>query len=108
MMRREFEGTIAEAPRGTGGFGYDAVFIDTAPLLLVSHATILAPKVDALITIARSDTLTRPMVKRLQDALDGLPVYKAGMVLTNAESTLDYRYGVPPTAGSSDPAATRT
>jgi capsular exopolysaccharide synthesis family protein len=86
----------------------DVVFIDTAPLLLVSHATILAPKVDALITIARSDTLSRAMLKRLQDALDGLPVYKAGMVLTNAESTLDYRYGNPPTAGSSSPAKTRT
>jgi Mrp family chromosome partitioning ATPase len=77
----------------------DAVFIDSAPVLLVSHATILAPLVDALLIIARNDSLTRQMLKRLQDALDGLPVYKAGVVLTNAESILDYRYGAPPGVG---------
>jgi len=70
----------------------DFVIIDTPPLLHVGDAMTLSPKVDALLTVVRLDTLRGVTLGELQRVLGACPVRKLGYVLTGVDAVEDY-YG---------------
>jgi polysaccharide biosynthesis transport protein len=71
---------------------FDVVLVDAPPLLPVGDALVLGGRVDAVIVVARSNTLSRPVVSELAGRLDRIPATKLGMVLTAAETSPAY-YG---------------
>jgi polysaccharide biosynthesis transport protein len=71
---------------------FDVVLVDAPPLLPVADALVLGGRVDAVIVVARSNTLSRPVVSELASRLDRIPATKLGMVLTAAETSPSY-YG---------------
>ena len=72
---------------------YDLVLIDSPPLLRVNDATALSTRVDAIVIIARLDTLRRPILKELARVLDGIRAPKLGFVMTGLGSGDDeYAY----------------
>jgi Mrp family chromosome partitioning ATPase/capsular polysaccharide biosynthesis protein len=85
---------------------YDLVLIDSPPLLRVNDATALSTRVDAIVVVARLDTLRRPILRELARVLDGIRAPKLGLVVTGLGSGDDeyayqYRgsYGSSPQAG---------
>lgn len=71
----------------------DIVLIDAPPLLVVGDAMALAPRVDALLTVARIGVIRRPALQELARALDVTPVPKLGLIVTGSPSEETYGYG---------------
>ena len=72
---------------------YDLVLIDSPPLLRVNDATALSTRVDAIMVVARLDTMRQPILKELARVLDGIRAPKLGYVVTGlGSSDEDYAY----------------
>jgi receptor protein-tyrosine kinase len=77
---------------------FDAVIIDSPPLLRVGDAMTLSTKVDAVILVARLKVVRRPMLNEMRRLLDSSPAATLGFVVTGADSrtggdTYGYGYG---------------
>jgi polysaccharide biosynthesis transport protein len=70
----------------------DYVVVDSPPLLTVSHATVWAAKVDAVLVVARADKATPEVTWDLQTTLDALPTPTLGVVLTGVDGSSAYPY----------------
>jgi succinoglycan biosynthesis transport protein ExoP len=90
----DFVGSKAVADLiGTLRDRYDLVLIDSPPLLRVNDATALSTRVDAIMIVARLETLRRPILKELARVLDSIRAPKLGFVVTGIGSTdEDYAY----------------
>ncbi|WP_425604898.1 polysaccharide biosynthesis tyrosine autokinase [Actinomycetospora termitidis] len=66
------------------GQRYDAVVVDTAPLLAVSDTAALAPACDGVVLICRQDSTTIDQVEESLDALSAVSVGAMGSTLTMA------------------------
>jgi tyrosine-protein kinase len=75
---------------------FDAVVIDTPPVLHVGDPMSLSTHVDAMVVVCRIDLLRRPVLTELRRKLDASPAEKLGFVLTGAESEDGYGYGTAP------------
>ena len=71
---------------------FDVVLIDTPPLLQVGDTMAVAPHVDALLLVARLQTLRRHHLKELRRVLAGAPVSVIGFAVTAAETESGYGY----------------
>jgi capsular exopolysaccharide synthesis family protein len=60
---------------------FDVVMFDGGPVLHVSEAAALAPKVDGVISVARASTNSRGLLQRLRDTLRQLKAEHVGVVL---------------------------
>jgi receptor protein-tyrosine kinase len=92
----DFVGSKAVAELlGTLRSRYDLVLIDSPPLLRVNDAIALSTRVDAIMVVARLDTLRRPVLKELGRVLDGMPTPKLGFVVTglySSDESYSYQY----------------
>jgi non-specific protein-tyrosine kinase len=61
---------------------YDVVLIDSAPLLPVTDAAVLAPRVDGVLVLVRHDRTVLQDVQAAKDALDAVSGRVVGSVLT--------------------------
>jgi len=73
---------------------YEYVIIDTPPVLPVTDASVLAPKVDGVIVVARMEHTTRDRVKRAIASLERVNATVLGVVPNQAGkgTDRDYRY----------------
>ena len=72
---------------------YDQIIIDSAPVMLVSDALVLAHYVDRLIYIVKADSTTLPVAKEAIKRLNRVNASIAGVVLNMAsDSKLGYSY----------------
>ncbi|MER5669728.1 polysaccharide biosynthesis tyrosine autokinase [Pseudonocardia alni] len=86
---------------------FDVVLVDTAPLLLFTDASALAPATDGVLLVCRYRTATYPRVAEAVHALATVSVRPLGTVITasppsHAGEYADYRPGPPPTASTVD------
>jgi non-specific protein-tyrosine kinase len=90
----DFVGSKAVADLiGTLRDRYDLVLIDSPPLLRVNDAIALSTRVDAIMVVARLDTMRQPILKELARVLDGIRAPKLGYVVTGlGSSDEDYAY----------------
>ena len=70
----------------------DYIIVDSPPILTVSHATVWASKVDAVLVVARADKMTPEVTWDLQTTLDALPTPTLGVVLTGVDGSAAYPY----------------
>ena len=88
---------------------YDLVILDTAPVLSVADATLLAPHVDLSLMVVDSSKLRKAQLVKAIHALEGAGVHISGIVLNRvrvAKRTDDYYYGVIPDKNESSLAKT--
>jgi Mrp family chromosome partitioning ATPase len=71
---------------------FDVVLIDTPPVLQVGDTMAVAPRVDALLLVARLQSLRRHHMKELRRVLAGAPVSVIGFAVTAAETESGYGY----------------
>jgi Mrp family chromosome partitioning ATPase/capsular polysaccharide biosynthesis protein len=71
----------------------DLVIVDTPPVLRVGDALTLSARVDAVVVVARTNIVRRPMLQELHRLLSTAPAAKLGFVLTGAGSEEAYGYG---------------
>jgi capsular exopolysaccharide synthesis family protein len=73
---------------------YDIILIDSPPALLLTDAISIAPKTDAIVWVARAETVTRPQLARAAQLIERNQMPVIGFVLNFADWTLDpYGYG---------------
>lgn len=72
---------------------YDHVIFDTGPLLVVSEAVALAPRVDGVITVVRTKANSRGMLTRVRDTLKQIKAEHLGVVLNRVETWGGGYYG---------------
>jgi len=65
---------------------YDHIIFDTGPLLVVSEAVALAPRVDGVITVVRAKVNTRGMLTRVRDTLKQIKAENLGVVLNGVQT----------------------
>ncbi|MGC4031313.1 MAG: CpsD/CapB family tyrosine-protein kinase [Tepidisphaeraceae bacterium] len=65
---------------------YDHVIFDGGPLLVVSEAVALAPRVDGVIVVVRAKQNTRGMLSRVSDTLKQIKAEKLGVVLNGVQT----------------------
>ena len=65
---------------------YDHVIFDTGPLLIVSEAVALAPRVDGVITVVRAKKNTRGMLGRVRDSLKQIRAENLGVVINGVQT----------------------
>lgn len=76
------------------GQAYDLVILDTAPLLAVTDAAILARKTDGAVIVARSRKVRRPVLAEALASLDGVDATCLGILVNGVPtSRSDLRYG---------------
>lgn len=92
---------------------YDAVVIDSPPLLRVGDAMRLSSYVDGVIVVTQLNLLRRRMLTELKHVLDAIPARKLGFVVTGAQREdgggygYGYGYGYGHEAAEREPAGTR-
>ncbi len=72
---------------------YDHVIFDTGPLLVVSEAVALAPRVDGVITVVRARKNSRGMLSRVRDTLKQIKAEHLGVVLNGVQNWGGGYYG---------------
>jgi capsular exopolysaccharide synthesis family protein len=72
---------------------YDHVIFDTGPLLVVSEAVALAPRVDGVITVVRAKVNSRGMLSRVRDTLKQIKAEHLGVVLNGVQNWGGGYYG---------------
>jgi tyrosine-protein kinase len=70
----------------------DHVIIDAPPMLHVTDAISLSPKVDALLLVVRLDTVRRSALREARRLLDSLPTPVLGFAATGVQPTEAYGY----------------
>ena len=80
---------------------FEYVVVDTPPVLPVTDASVVAPKVDGVVFVTRTTKTTRDRVRRALAALDRVNATVIGVVpnQTGRGSDRDYRYSYPPVRG---------
>lgn len=72
---------------------YDHVIFDTGPLLVVSEAVALAPRVDGVITVVRAKKNSRGMLSRVRETLKQIKAENLGVVLNGVQNWGGGYYG---------------
>ncbi len=72
---------------------YDHVIFDTGPLLVVSEAVALAPRVDGVITVVRARVNSRGMLSRVRETLKQIKAEHLGVVLNGVQNWGGGYYG---------------
>jgi len=72
---------------------YDHVIFDAGPLLVVSEAVALAPRVDGVITVVRAKKNTRGMLSRVRETLKQIKAENLGVVLNGVKALGGGYYG---------------
>jgi capsular exopolysaccharide synthesis family protein len=72
---------------------YDHVIFDSGPMLFVSDAVALAPRVDGVITVVRARTSSRGVLQRMRDGLRAVKAEHLGVVLNGVRSQAGGYYG---------------
>ncbi|MBC7784189.1 MAG: polysaccharide biosynthesis tyrosine autokinase [Burkholderiales bacterium] len=72
---------------------YDHVIFDAGPLLVVSEAVALAPRVDGVITVVRARVNSRGMLSRVRDTLKQIKAEHLGVVLNGVQTWGGGYYG---------------
>jgi Mrp family chromosome partitioning ATPase len=73
---------------------YDAVLLDTPPLLANADATVLAQSADILVVVARLDHLTRNQARRAARTMASIRLSPSGIIVTGeVEEAATYGYG---------------
>lgn len=72
---------------------YDHVIFDAGPLLVVSEAVALAPRVDGVITVVRAGKNSRGMLSRVRDTLKQIKAEHLGVVLNGVQNWGGGYYG---------------
>ncbi|WP_196941947.1 polysaccharide biosynthesis tyrosine autokinase [Pseudooceanicola algae] len=72
---------------------YDTIIIDTAPVLLVPDARIIARHVDAMLFVVAWDSTSKEQVTAALGMFDGLGVQISGLVLNQVDPKGMKRYG---------------
>ena len=62
----------------------DLLLIDTPPVLPVSDALALSPRVDAVLVVTRLGEIRRSALNELARLLDAAPIVKLGFIVTGA------------------------
>ena len=65
---------------------YDAVILDSPPLLRVGDAMTLSTRADGVIVVTRVNVIRRPMLSELRRLLDTAPTSVLGFVVTGADA----------------------
>ena len=71
----------------------DLLLIDTPPVLPVSDALALSPRVDAVLIVTRLGEVRRSALNELARLLDSAPIVKLGFIVTGAGADEDQAYG---------------
>jgi Mrp family chromosome partitioning ATPase/capsular polysaccharide biosynthesis protein len=72
---------------------YDAILVDTPPLLANADATLLAQSADTLVLVARLDHLTRNQARRAYRAMTSMRLSPSGIIVTGEVEEGAYGYG---------------
>lgn len=72
---------------------YDAVLLDTPPLLANADATVLAQSADILVIVARLDHLTRNQARRAFRVMGSMRLSPSGIIVTGEVEEGVYGYG---------------
>jgi Mrp family chromosome partitioning ATPase len=74
---------------------YDAIVLDTPPLLANADATLLAESAEVLVIVARLDHLTRNQARRASRVMASMRLSLSGIIITGevAEGVYGYGYG---------------
>jgi Mrp family chromosome partitioning ATPase/capsular polysaccharide biosynthesis protein len=72
---------------------YDAIILDTPPLLANADATLLAQSADTLVLVARLDHLTRNQARRAYRILTSMRLEPSGIIVTGEVEDGVYGYG---------------
>lgn len=72
---------------------YDHVLFDAGPLLVVSEAVALAPRVDGVVVVLRAKKSTRGMLSRVKDTLKQIKAEQIGVVLNGVHTWGGGYYG---------------
>jgi Mrp family chromosome partitioning ATPase/capsular polysaccharide biosynthesis protein len=75
------------------GQSYDAILVDTPPLLANADATLLAQSADTLVLVARLDHLTRNQARRAHRAMASMRLSPSGVIVTGDVEEGGYGYG---------------
>ncbi len=73
-------------------FYFDAIIVDTAPVIVVSDPIILGSEVGGVLLVVMAGKTPREVVKRAKDILADSNVKILGVVLNNADEVLPYYY----------------
>jgi Mrp family chromosome partitioning ATPase/capsular polysaccharide biosynthesis protein len=72
---------------------YDAIVLDTPPLLANADATLLAESADTLVIVARLDHLTRNQARRAYRVISSMRLSLSGIIVTGEVEHGVYGYG---------------
>ena len=72
---------------------FDYIFFDTPPLLLLSDAIVLGPKIDGVILVVWGGKTSREALKKSREKLDSLKIKCLGVIINSADlREHDYHY----------------
>lgn len=72
---------------------YDAILIDSPPILAISDALVLSSLVDRILVVTRLKMLDRSVLHELKRVVGTAPAKPLGFIATDVEDTSQYGYG---------------